>query len=464
MISTILAALVATAALLCAGCNSTSSPEPERVQVQTTTPRATVFPLHVEPGKRYLVDAEGRPFLLHGDAAWSLIAQPKDADVERYLQDRRSRGFNTILVNLIEHHYADHPPQDAAGDPPFLTPGDFGSPNDKYFEHADWVLHKAADAGFLVLLFPAFLGYQGTEHGWYHEMDKSAPAKLRAYGRYVGERYKSLPNIIWMNAGDNNPPDRTFVNALAAGIEEADPGALQSAESGPDTSALEYWGDQKWLKLNTIYSHRPIFLHALRQYLRPERMPFFLVEGLYENDRAAPAPHEEATPTRIRSQAYQALLSGATGDVFGNSPLWNFNGQAPSNATRRWQDELDTKGSRSMSHLYALFSARRWWSLTPDVSARLLLVGRGEGHERAVAALAADRSFALIYVPSERHIAINSTLLGPDVQLRWFDPTDGSSRPAPVSVSLLGTRLLKTPGRNADGDTDWVLMLDAGRR
>ena len=117
-----------------------------------------------------------------------------------------------------------------------------------------------------------------------------------------------------------------------------------------------------------------------------------------------------------------------------------------------------------MSHLYALFSARRWWSLTPDVSARLLLVGRGEGHERAVAALAADRSFALIYVPSERHIAINSTLLGPDVQLRWFDPTDGSSRPAPVSVSLLGTRLLKTPGRNADGDTDWVLMLDAGRR
>src|SRR6185312_1620295 len=459
MIKDIVAPVVAAAALVCAGCNSTCPPAPPRVQVHTATPPVAVLPLHVEPGKRYLVDAAGRPFLLQGDAAWSLIAQPKDADVERYLQDRRSRGFNTILVNLIEHHYADHAPKDAAGDQPFLKPGDFNSPNEKYFEHADWVLHKAADAGFLVLLFPAFLGYEGTDHGWYHEMDRSDPATLRAYGHYVGERYKSFPNIIWMNAGDNNPPDRAFVNAIAAGIQDADPGALQSAESGPDTSAIEYWGDQKWLKLDAIYSHRPVFLYALRQYVRPERMPFFLVESLYENDRAAPLPHEEATPTRIRTQAYQALLSGATGHVFGNSPLWNFNGQAPSNATRRWQDELDTKGSRSMSHLYALFSAHKWWTLTPDISRRLLLAGRGEGQERATAAFAADRSFALIYVPSARHIAVNCALLGPDVRLRWFDPSDGSYRPAPVSVSLLGTGVLKTPGRNADGDADWVLLL-----
>src|SRR5262249_17993157 len=33
------------------------------------------FPLRTEPGRRYLVDAVGRPFLLHGDTAWSLIAQ-----------------------------------------------------------------------------------------------------------------------------------------------------------------------------------------------------------------------------------------------------------------------------------------------------------------------------------------------------------------------------------------------------
>ena len=64
------------------------------------------FPLSVGPGERYLVDAAGRPFLIHGDTAWSLIAQLTREDVELYLDDRRARGFNTILVNLIESRFA----------------------------------------------------------------------------------------------------------------------------------------------------------------------------------------------------------------------------------------------------------------------------------------------------------------------------------------------------------------------
>ena len=51
--------------------------------------------------QRYLVDQKGDPFLLQGDAAWSLIvATESDAEVEQYLENRRQKGFNTILVNL----------------------------------------------------------------------------------------------------------------------------------------------------------------------------------------------------------------------------------------------------------------------------------------------------------------------------------------------------------------------------
>ena len=61
------------------------------------------FPLKTAEGGRYLVDQDGKPFLVVGDSAWSLIVQLGDADIDRYLEDRQKRGFNSIIVSLIEH-------------------------------------------------------------------------------------------------------------------------------------------------------------------------------------------------------------------------------------------------------------------------------------------------------------------------------------------------------------------------
>jgi len=60
-------------------------------------------PIGVADNRRYLVDHAGRPFFLHGEAAWSLISATKREDVELYLSDRRARGFNAISVVLIDH-------------------------------------------------------------------------------------------------------------------------------------------------------------------------------------------------------------------------------------------------------------------------------------------------------------------------------------------------------------------------
>lgn len=53
-----------------------------------------------------------KPVFITGDAAWSLIAQPSDPDVDTYLEDRASRGLNAIIVNSIGYQYADHAPAD----------------------------------------------------------------------------------------------------------------------------------------------------------------------------------------------------------------------------------------------------------------------------------------------------------------------------------------------------------------
>jgi len=101
-----------------------------------------------------LVDARGAPVWLHGEAAWSLLVRLTDDEVDRYLADRRARGVNALLVNLLEHKFADHPPANRAGDLPFRAPGAFTAPGEPYFAHVDRVLARAARAGMVVLSLP----------------------------------------------------------------------------------------------------------------------------------------------------------------------------------------------------------------------------------------------------------------------------------------------------------------------
>src|SRR5260221_11201332 len=74
---------------------------------------AATFPLSVAPDQRHLQDAKGKPFLIPGEAAWSLIAQLTREQAETYLDDRRRRGFNTLPVRLLAHPFPPQPPPNA---------------------------------------------------------------------------------------------------------------------------------------------------------------------------------------------------------------------------------------------------------------------------------------------------------------------------------------------------------------
>jgi hypothetical protein len=60
------------------------------------------FPIRVSENGRYFEDQDGKPVLIQGDSAWSLIAQLNLKEAEYYLNRRKAQGFNSILVNLIE--------------------------------------------------------------------------------------------------------------------------------------------------------------------------------------------------------------------------------------------------------------------------------------------------------------------------------------------------------------------------
>src|SRR5262249_25443642 len=181
-----------------------------------------VFPIAIAPSRNSFVDASGRPFLLQGDAAWSGIAELSESDAIQYLNDRQQRGFNAVLVNLVEHRFTSHnPPQaNAAGDRPFTNNSDMSTTNDAYFQHVDWFLDQARQRGILVLLAPAYMGFKGSTDGWISEMQSTGTTKLQTYGQYLGARYRSVPNILWVEGGDYTPSSCALplVQALVVGL------------------------------------------------------------------------------------------------------------------------------------------------------------------------------------------------------------------------------------------------------
>jgi hypothetical protein len=102
-----------------------------------------------------------------------------------------------------------------------------------------------------------------------------------------------------------------------------------------------------------------------------------------------------------------------------------------------------------------------WWRLVPDLEGRFLLNGQGRQNDRAVAAVDADRAFAIVYLPGSRPVTIDlGGLDGADPVARWYDPAAGTYAPAePWSVHD-GAAEFQPPALNAARLTDWVLFLD----
>jgi hypothetical protein len=80
----------------------------------------------------------------------------------------------------------------------------------------------------------------------------------------------------------------------------------------------------------------------------------------------------------------------------------------------------------------------------------------------ATAALATDGSCAVVYLPSPRQFQVNLSKLKGPVSARWFDPTSGRSSPASDgSHPNAGEASFIAPGKNAAGESDWVLVLES---
>ncbi len=424
---------------------------------------AASFPVRVSANGRHLVDVGGAPFLLSGDTPWSLIVQVTKTEAEQYLENRRQKGMNAVIVNLLEHKFSSSAPNNRAGDGPFTTPGDFSTPNEAYFAHADWVIAKAAEKGILVLLTPCYLGYGGGDQGFWVELNGNTAAKCRGYGQYLGNRYRSFTNIVWVHGGDYNPPSGSTGEQKALeilfGIKDRDTSKLHTYHGSRGRNAYEQANFAPHLDLDAVYTDVITYGKSLEAYNRTGFKPHFVFEAKYENEGPSRAS--------LRAQSWWSNLSGSTGQFFGNSPLWHFNAPTWNSYGWTWQAAMDAAGSQDQARIGPVFTPRAWPALVPDQSHATVTAGYGTSGQMdyVTAGRAGDGTLVMAYLPSTgtgtRTITVNMARLSASADARWVNPASGAASTVSGSpFAHSGSRTFTTPGDNGTGANDWVFVLE----
>jgi Protein of unknown function (DUF4038)/Putative collagen-binding domain of a collagenase len=409
-------------------------------------------------GKHLVNTLTNKPVFITGDSAFSMVGQLSEADTETYFTDRESRGFNLVWIAAVDGTYCKNPPRNALGQIPF-DGAPFTGMNEAFFQHLDEILHRAAAHHITVLLNPAFSGYPCVkEQGWCPQMESASDATMVAFGKYLGRRYKSYPNLMWLIGGDADITHRgknirEKLNDLATGIRSEDQVHLMTAENIRGESALDQWSGSTWITLNALYNLPQDFVAAgHRNYQRRDFLPFFELEDWYEGEHGM-------TPLALREEAYWAVLSGAyLGQFFGNDAIWTF-GPPSETMGKDWKTQLNSEGTIGREWLGKLFRSREHWKLVPDIDHTVVTEGYGSGSMMSVASRTSDGQTILVYIPNGDAATLTVDLSKissshKSAKCWWFDPRDGSTSRIGTFPNS-GVRKFTPPDAN-----DWILVVD----
>ena len=421
--------------------------------------------LKVSENKRFIIHADGTPFFYLGDTAWELFHRLNRQEAERYLENRRQKGFTIIqAVVLAEPDGLDTP--NANGDRPLIN-NDPAKPNDAYFKHVDFIVNTAEQKGIYIGMLPTW-GDKVTK-AWgkgpvIFTNDNLSAAQT--YGRFLGDRCKDKPNIIWILGGDRVADNTEEIwRAMAKGIKEADKGRhLMTYHPQGGRSSAEWFHEDSWLDFNMLQSGHGKFDNdnynrISADYNRKPTKPCLDGEPRYEDHPVNwKAQNGWFNDFDVRQAAYWGLFAGGFGHTYGCHDIWQMYapGREPiSSARNYWYDVLDLPGAWDMMHVRNLIESRPFLERVPDQS---LISGGAETEGEHIQATR-GKDYAFVYLPYGQIVKVAlGKISGEKVKASWFDPRTGTAISAGTFPNS-GTREFDPPGKTARGN-DWVLVLD----
>ncbi|MEX2300046.1 MAG: glycoside hydrolase family 140 protein [Bryobacterales bacterium] len=431
--------------------------------------------LEVSTNQRFFQYGDGAPFFWLADTGWLMFKKLDREETERYLDDRRAKGFNVVQV-MVLHTAGDVNAYGSAAlieqNPgrPNVTPGSDLSKEGEYdfWDHADWIVDSAAKKGIYIGMVAAW----GSVARGGHLNDQN----VEAYTRFLAERYKDRPNIIWITGGDTHGDREAEVwRAMGRTFQELDPYHLVTFHPFGRTQSSTWFHAEPWLDFNMFQSgHRRYdqddtpnakgednWRYVLEDYALQPPKPTLDGEPSYEG--IPQGLHDPKEPywddADARRYAYWPVFAGAAGHTYGHSAVMQMHkpdsGNGAYGVRKFWYDAIDDPGAGQMLYLKRLMLSRPYHERISDQS--LIAGNNGERYEHVMATRGESYAFAYSYSGGPFRVKMG-VISGEQVRAWWYDPRDGSAREAGVFANR-GERQFDPPGDPSPGN-DWVLVLD----
>lgn len=463
-------------------------------------------PIRVSEDGHVLVTNNGTPFFWMGDTAWSIFDQsvrdhPDGHTIDRYLQDRASKGYTVIqshfFTNLVRgpinapNAYGHRPFVGGDEHPDFTAPLIVDGPDNDYWDYVDYIVDRCAELGLYLAVVAVWSNSLGFEDDPDVNPIVSDPAVAYGYGRFLGSRYRDRTHIIWLMGGDAfDKKSDTFVGprlamtrSLAEGIADGVNGEsfhdgnadysstlMSYHPPGGGSSSGMHLHNEPWLDFNLIQTTSRFnfrnYETVLEDYNRYPAKPTLDSEVAYENSfslngrETVSFPNRRIIPFEVRKGAYWSALSGSAGHTYGHRNLigWVGEGEVLSfGADQPWYASLDAPGTLQMKYFHKLMMSKPLENRIPDPS--LVVAGGGDGVNRVAAMRDSGGEYAMIYTPNGFPMTVDlSSLAGRNLDVHWFNPRTGIVEQK-EQRSNEGQAGVFTPPTSGP-EQDWVLILE----
>lgn len=425
--------------------------------------------LRVSDNRRYLQTADGKPFFWLGDTAWELFHRLNREEAEKYLRNRAEKGFTVIQAVALAELNGLHDPNPYGEIP--LENDDPTKPRDAYFQHVDFVIDKAGELGLYIGLLPTW-GDKVYRDRWGTGPEIFNQQNARAYGFWIGKRYKDRKNIIWILGGDRNPRNDNDVaiwRAMAKGITEAVGGsdnALMTFHPQPtgikDGGSAKWFHEDKWLDFNMFQTghcrENNVWDRIQVAYNMKPVKPVIDGEALYEDHPVCFNAVDLGTSSAydIRKHAYLDVFAGAFGHTYGCHDIWQMYSpdRKPVNGPHHyWYDALDLPGASQMKHLRELIESRPMFDRVPDQS----IIDNARGNNDRIQATR-GKDYIFVYTAQGMSFKVNpGKITGKELAATWYNPRNGETKDGGKFDNKAAREF--TPPSAGYGH-DWVLILD----
>lgn len=368
--------------------------------------------LEISENGHYFVK-DGAPFFWLGDTLWPAPCAYSEEEIDFYFKRRKEQGFTVIHIMATWASFGGDlyavKKGDSVNNMPMWLNNNPATPDPEYFKSVDMVVRLAAKYDLLLVILPCG-GGGGTFVG-YNKIITAENA--RAYARWLANRYKDEPHIIWANGFDLQPwLYEDIAQEFAAGIREGGAKQLMSYHASGGNSS-SFFHNEAWLDMNFIQTwadYNSVSQMVTADYNRRPYKPVVHVEGAYEDGIEYGSP---ITSRIVRLQAYNSILAGGF-HTYGHNDMWR---KSP-----YWRDCIEAKGANELTILKNFFTSFEWWKLRPNVSLFGSEVWRGPA-----AAISEDGSFGICYCASRMEFTMHIDCVegGGPLRAAWIDPATG---------------------------------------